>query len=92
MLSLSIFVSIGLPLSLLCWLEIDFSPIFLLHITLTIIVLACNFRPNKSNYKLDLVVMILILTLQGLRKSSEQLKIIASQQQEIEYFSKFTIV
>ncbi|MFT7258480.1 MAG: diguanylate cyclase (GGDEF)-like protein [Glaciecola sp.] len=62
MLGLSFLVSIGLPLSLLRWQEIGFQPIFLLHITLTIIVLACNFRPNKSNYTLDLVVIILVLS------------------------------
>jgi diguanylate cyclase (GGDEF)-like protein len=62
MLGLSILVSIGLPLSLIRWFEIGFQPVFALHIAVTIIVLACNFRPNKSNYKLDLVVIILVLS------------------------------
>jgi hypothetical protein len=62
MLGRSILVSIVLPLSLIRWFEIGFQSVFALHIAAPIIVLACNFRPNKSNYKLDLAVIILILS------------------------------
>lgn len=62
MLGLSILFSIGLPLSLMRWFEIGFQPVFAFHIAITIIVLACNFRPNKSNYKLDLVVIVWVIS------------------------------
>jgi diguanylate cyclase (GGDEF)-like protein len=61
--SFSIIVCIVLPLSLVRWFEIGFQPVFLLHIAITIIILACNFRPNKSNYELDFVVIICVLSL-----------------------------
>ncbi len=59
----SIIVCIALPLSLMRWFEIGFQPVFLLHIAITIIILACNFMPNKSNYELDFVVIICVLSL-----------------------------
>jgi diguanylate cyclase (GGDEF)-like protein len=62
MLGFSVIAFLGLPLSLLRWLEIGFQPIFLLHIALAIIIFVCNFRPNKSNYTLDLVVIILVFS------------------------------
>jgi diguanylate cyclase (GGDEF)-like protein len=62
MLGLSILFSIGLPLSLIRWFEIGFQPVFVFHIVITIVVLACNFRSNKSNYKLDLVVIISVIS------------------------------
>nr|WP_297349623.1 GGDEF domain-containing protein [uncultured Glaciecola sp.] len=62
MFGLSVVVSIGLPLSLIRWLEIGFQPVFVLHVAVTIIILACNFRPNKSNYKIDLTVIVVVLS------------------------------
>jgi len=59
----SIVVCLALPLSLVRWLEVGFQPVFLLHIAITFFILACNFRPNKSNYTLDLVVIVSILSI-----------------------------
>ena len=59
----AIIVCVGLPLSLFRWLEVGFQPVFLLHTAITSIVLACKLRPDKSNYTLDFVVVVVGLLL-----------------------------
>lgn len=55
-------ICVGLPLSLFRWSEIGFQPIFVLHIIVSIATLCCYFRPNKTNYHIDFVVLIVILS------------------------------
>lgn len=55
-------VCVALPLSLSRWFEIGFQAIFVLHILITASILTCYFRPNKSNYKTDYIVIILSLS------------------------------
>lgn len=58
----ALLVAIACPLSLSRAFEIGFQPIFILHVLVTIVVFACHFRPNKSNYKLDYIVLIVIFS------------------------------
>ena len=58
----SVVACIALPLSLIRWFEIGFQPIFILHIAVTLLILFCNFRPNRTNYQLDLCVIVLSLS------------------------------
>jgi len=59
----TIIVCIGLPLSLSRWFEIGFQSIYILHIIITACILACYFRRDKSNYKLDFIVIIAVLSM-----------------------------
>lgn len=58
----SVVACIALPLSLLRWFEIGFQAIFILHISVTLIILYCNFRADRTNYRLDFLVILVTLS------------------------------
>ncbi|MBT1450135.1 GGDEF domain-containing protein [Glaciecola sp. XM2] len=53
---------IGLPISLSRWFSIGFQPIFVHHILITLIVSVCFFNHNKNHFKLNLVIIITLLS------------------------------
>jgi diguanylate cyclase (GGDEF)-like protein len=59
---LVIIFSLGLPVSLLRWHDLGFQFIFLHHILITLLTLACYFRPRKSNYKIDFIFVLAMLS------------------------------
>lgn len=63
MLGLAIVCAIGLPVSLLRWFSIGFQNIFLVHIAVTIVTFWFYFKKDKSNYKLYMLVIILMLNM-----------------------------
>jgi diguanylate cyclase (GGDEF)-like protein len=53
---------VGLPISLLRWFSIGYQFVFLHHILITIIVCYSYFRRDKSIYKLDLLIILVLLS------------------------------
>lgn len=59
---LAIFCSVGLPLSLSRWAQIGFQYVFIHHIIITLSIYACCLWSNKIRFKLNLTVIILLLS------------------------------
>lgn len=58
----ALFCTIGLPISLSRWFDVGFQIVFVHHIVITLITYICYFRPDKSNYKVDLVCIVTLLS------------------------------
>ena len=62
MAGMTLLVTIGLPISLSRWPDLGFQYVFVHHIILTLVTYVCYFRPDKANYKIDFLFVVVALS------------------------------